>query len=40
VLLPSAVWLTAANAIIFAIWRLNGKEPWYPVKTSAPEAAA
>eukprot|EP00611_Tribonema_gayanum_P030325 TRINITY_DN83_c0_g1_i1.p1 TRINITY_DN83_c0_g1~~TRINITY_DN83_c0_g1_i1.p1 ORF type:complete len:698 (-),score=265.49 TRINITY_DN83_c0_g1_i1:150-2243(-) len=37
-LAPSAVWITIANFLVFEIWRLNGKEPLYPV--IRPSAAA
>jgi tryptophan-rich sensory protein len=39
ILLPSAVWITAATALVTHIWYLNGKEPLYPFKrqdTPAP----
>ncbi len=32
VLLPSAVWISIANVLVFSIWRLNGSEPFYPHK--------
>ena len=31
-LIPMCVWLTIASLLVFDIWRLNGKEPLYPVK--------
>lgn len=35
VLLPSAVWITAATALVTSIWSLNGREPLYPFKKTA-----
>jgi tryptophan-rich sensory protein len=32
VLLPSAVWISVANVLVYSIWALNGKEPLYPTK--------
>ena len=32
ILAPSCVWLTVAALLVFSIWQLNGKEPWYPLK--------
>jgi tryptophan-rich sensory protein len=31
-LAPSVVWLTVASVLVYSIWRLNGSEPWYPMK--------
>ncbi|MEM9804876.1 MAG: tryptophan-rich sensory protein [Cyanobacteria bacterium P01_D01_bin.56] len=30
-LLPMAVWLAVASALVISIWRLNGAEPLYPI---------
>ncbi|MEM7795860.1 MAG: tryptophan-rich sensory protein [Cyanobacteria bacterium P01_C01_bin.118] len=30
-LLPMVLWLGVASALVVAIWRLNGAEPWYPL---------
>lgn len=30
VLLPSAVWISVANVLVFTIWKINGREPLYP----------
>lgn len=34
-LAPMCVWLIVASALVFEIWRLNGQEPWYPLKFQA-----
>ena len=34
-LIPMCIWLTIASLLVFDIWRLNGKEPLYPVKAVA-----
>ena len=34
-LVPMCIWLTIASLLVFDIWRLNGKEPLYPVKSAA-----
>lgn len=34
-LIPMCVWLTIASLLVFDIWRLNGKEPLYPIKRGA-----
>ena len=31
-LVPMCIWLMVASALVFEIWRLNGQEPWYPMK--------
>ena len=31
-LIPMCIWLTIASLLVFDIWRLNGKEPLYPMK--------
>ncbi|MEM6255868.1 MAG: tryptophan-rich sensory protein [Cyanobacteria bacterium P01_D01_bin.156] len=31
-LLPMMIWLGVASALVVAIWRLNGSEPWYPLQ--------
>ena len=31
-LLPMVIWLGVASALVIAIWRLNGAEPWYPLQ--------
>ncbi|MEA5511760.1 tryptophan-rich sensory protein [Crocosphaera sp. UHCC 0190] len=31
-LAPSVVWITVACVLVYSIWRLNGCEPWYPMK--------
>ena len=31
-LIPMCIWLTIASLLVFDIWRLNGKEPLYPVQ--------
>jgi len=40
IITPSAVWITIANALVFNIWLLNGKEPFYPAKLSASSDSA
>ena len=35
IIFPSLVWLTIATVLCFDIWRLNGKEPLYPVVAKA-----
>ncbi len=35
IIFPSLVWLTVATALCISLWRLNGKEPLYPVKAKA-----
>jgi len=32
VLAPSAVWLSIATVLIWTIWSINGKEPFFPMK--------
>jgi hypothetical protein len=39
VLFPSVVWITVANALVFELWRLNGKEPLYPVVKQSAAAS-
>lgn len=29
---PSVVWISVACVLVYSIWRLNGCEPWYPLK--------
>ncbi|EAZ92924.1 TspO/MBR family protein [Crocosphaera chwakensis] len=31
-LVPSVIWITVACVLVYSIWRLNGCEPWYPLK--------
>lgn len=33
IILPSWIWLTVATALCISIWRLNGREPLYPLAT-------
>ena len=35
ILAPSCIWLTVAALLVFSIWQLNGKEPWYPLKRAS-----
>jgi hypothetical protein len=39
VLFPSVVWITVANALVLELWRLNGKEPLYPVVKQSAAAS-
>ena len=32
ILFPSCIWLTIASVLVYGIWKLNGKEPMYPLK--------
>jgi tryptophan-rich sensory protein len=32
VLAPSGVWLSIATVLIWTIWSINGKEPFFPMK--------
>ena len=34
-LAPMCIWLVVASVLVFEIWRLNGQEPWYPLKLQA-----
>lgn len=34
-LLPLALWLTVANALVWGTWRLNGRPPLLPQKAAA-----
>ncbi|MGK7956545.1 MAG: tryptophan-rich sensory protein, partial [Crocosphaera sp.] len=31
-LLPSVIWITVACVLVYSIWQLNGREPFYPTK--------
>lgn len=32
IIAPSWLWLSVATALVISIWRLNGREPLYPIK--------
>lgn len=36
IILPSLGWLTVATALCISLWRLNGREPLYPVVSAPP----
>ena len=37
-LLPSVIWITVACVLVYSIWQLNGREPFYPTKREAIES--
>ncbi|MEL4897856.1 TspO/MBR family protein [Crocosphaera sp. Alani8] len=37
-LLPSVIWLTVACVLVYGIWQLNGREPFYPTKREIIES--
>ncbi|MDJ0729487.1 MAG: tryptophan-rich sensory protein [Crocosphaera sp.] len=37
-LLPSVIWITVASVLVYSIWQLNGREPFYPTKRESIES--
>ncbi len=37
-LLPSVIWIGVACVLVYSIWQLNGREPFYPTKRESIES--